>query len=64
MVGHEGKYLVRLLRLLLYTPDAGEMGLLLDFCNSSTLRTKIAATDQPLLQEIKQLRKERKKAFA
>lgn len=60
MVGHEGKYLVRLLRLLLYTPDAAEMGLLLDFCNSSTLRAKIAAADPPLLQELKQLRKGRK----
>jgi hypothetical protein len=61
---HESRYIVQLLRLLLYTPGAADTENLLLLCDSAALRAKIAEVDAPLLQEIKTLRKQHKKAVA
>jgi hypothetical protein len=54
---HEPRYIVQLLRLLMYTPNAANTDSLIELCRSQTLLGKIAAVDLPLVQEIKQLRK-------
>jgi len=54
---HEPRYIVQLLRLLLYTPKAANIQSFLELCRSQTLLAKIASVDLPLVQEIRQLRK-------
>ncbi len=54
---HESRYIVQLLRLLLYTPNAADIESFLELCRSQTFEAKIAAADPLLVQEIKQLRK-------
>lgn len=61
LLEHEARYIVQLLRLLLYTPGAADQEKILQLCDSSTLFKKIAEADLPLLQEIKALRKQHKK---
>jgi hypothetical protein len=58
---HEPRYIVQVLRLLLYTPGAADLESVLQLCDSAAFRTKIAEADQPLLREIKDLRKQHKK---
>jgi hypothetical protein len=64
LLEHEPRYIVQLLRLLLYTPGAAERASVLLLCDSSGLRKKIAEADPPLLREIKILRQDLRKATA
>ena len=57
--GHDPRYIVQLLRLLLYTPDAANLESFLELCHSQTLKAKIATVDAPLIQELQALRKTR-----
>jgi hypothetical protein len=57
ILDHDPRYIVQLLRLLLYTPNVANVGVLLELCRSQTLLGKIATVDLPFVQEIKQLRK-------
>lgn len=60
IVEHDGRYIVQLVRLLLYTPGAADIPSLIDLCKSQTLLSKIATVDAPLIQELKRLREETK----
>jgi hypothetical protein len=59
LMEHEPRYIVQLLRLLMYTPNAANIENLIELCRSQTLQSKIAAADPPLVHEIKQFRKAR-----
>jgi hypothetical protein len=54
---HDNRYIVEILRLLLYTPDAVTIENFLELCNSQTLQAKIAATDHSLARELHGFRK-------
>lgn len=54
---YDARYIVQLLRLLFYTPNAANIEQLLELCRSKALEDKIVTADQPLLSEIKALRK-------
>jgi len=54
---HDSRYIVQLLRLLLYTPNAADIQGVLELCRSNTLIDKIAETDRPFVGEINDLRK-------
>jgi hypothetical protein len=54
---HDARYIVQLIRLLLYTPNAADVGTVLELCRSNTLIDKISAVDAALVAEIKELRK-------
>jgi hypothetical protein len=57
---HEPRYIVQLLRLLLYTQNAANLESFLELCQSQTLKSKIATVDAPLIQELQALRKARR----
>jgi hypothetical protein len=57
LLQHDGRYLVQLLRLLLYTPNAANLQNLLELCHSQTLLAKLAVADPPLASELHTLRK-------
>ena len=61
---HEARYVVQILRLLLYTPGAADLEMVLQLCDTTAFHVKIAEADPPLLQEIKTLRKQHKKLTA
>jgi hypothetical protein len=61
---HEARYVVQVLRLLLYTPGAADLEMILRLCDTTAFHVKIAEADAPLLQEIKTLRKQYKKLTA
>lgn len=60
LLGHDPRYIVQLLRLLLYTPDAANLDTLLELAHSQTLKAKLATVDAPLIQELQALRKIRR----
>jgi hypothetical protein len=60
----EARYVVQVLRLLLYTPEAADLEMVLQLCDTTAFHVKIAEADPPLLQEIKTLRKQHKKLTA
>jgi hypothetical protein len=60
LLGHDDRYIVQLLRLLLYTPDAANLDTLLELCRSQTLMARIGTVDAPLIQELHTLRKNRR----
>jgi len=60
LLDHDNRYIVQLLRLLLYTPDAADLDSILELCRSQTLQSKIATVDAPLVQELQALRKSRR----
>lgn len=60
LIAHDPRYIVQLLRLLLYTPEAANIENFLEFCYSQTLKAKIATVDAPLIQELQSLRKTRR----
>jgi hypothetical protein len=60
LLDHDNRYIVQLLRLLLYTPDAANLDTLLELCRSQTLMARIGTVDAPLVQEIHSLRKKRR----
>lgn len=57
LLKHEPRYTVQLLRLLLFTPNAANLGSFLEICRSQALLAKVVAVDAPLIQDIQQLRK-------
>jgi hypothetical protein len=60
LMRHEPRYIVQLLRLLLYTQNAANLESFLELCHSQTLKSKIATVDAPLIQELQALRKARR----
>ena len=60
LLDHDNRYIVQLLRLLLYTPDAVNLDTFLELCRSQTLMSRIATVDTPLIQELQALRKARR----
>ena len=60
LLDHDNRYIVQLLRLLLYTPDAANLDSILELCRSQTLKSKIATVDAPLIQELQALHKARR----
>lgn len=61
---HDARYIVQVLRLLLYTPGAADQERVLQLCESAAFLKKIAEADLPLLQEIKALRRQQAKPAA
>lgn len=57
LLKHDPRYVVQVLRLLLYTPNAADLGGFLEICRSSKLMDNIVAVDAPLAQDIKGLRR-------
>lgn len=58
LLRHDAKYIVQLIRLLLYTPNAAEISDVLELCRSQSLITQIATADAALATELKELRKQ------
>jgi hypothetical protein len=57
LLKHDGRYIVQVVRLLLYTPDAVEIPRFFELCRSQPLMSQIAVTDPYLHEEMKALRK-------
>lgn len=57
LLQHDSRYIVQLLRLLLYTPNAINTESFLELCRSQSLQAKIASADLPLARELQALRK-------
>jgi hypothetical protein len=57
LLDHDNRYIVQLLRLLLYTPDAVNLDSFLELCRSQTLMSRIGLVDIPLVRELQALRK-------
>jgi len=57
LLRHDAKYIVQLIRLLLYTPNAADTSNVLELCRSQSLINKIASADAALVTELKELRK-------
>jgi len=57
LLKHDARYIVQVVRLLLYTPGAVDVQQFLEFCRSQSLASQIAVADPYLHQELKQLRK-------
>lgn len=60
LLRHDGKYIVQLIRLLLYTPNAVDTFHILELCRSQSLMAKVASVDSALVTEMKELRKQQK----
>lgn len=57
LLKHDSRYIVQVVRLLLYTPGAVDVSQFLEFCRSQSLASQIAVADPYLHQELKELRK-------
>ena len=57
LLRHDAKYIVQLIRLLLYTPNAADTSNVLELCRSQSLINKIASADAALVTELNELRK-------
>ena len=57
LLKHDARYIVQVVRLLLYTPGAVDVPQFLEFCRSQSLASQIAVADAHLHQELKELRK-------
>lgn len=55
---HDPKYIVQVLRLLLYTPGAADMPAFFELVRTQKLAALIDPIDRPLLEEIKALRRQ------
>jgi hypothetical protein len=55
---HDNRYIVQVLRLLLYTPGAADKAQFLELCRSQAFMAQIASVDPHLWEELKILRKE------
>jgi hypothetical protein len=55
---HDAKYIVQLVRLLLYTPNAAKPETVLELCRSQTMLSQISVEDPFLAGELKALKKE------
>lgn len=54
---YDGLYVVRVLRLLLYTPGAANVGLVWELCRTPKMRSLIVVADSELWDELQELRK-------
>jgi hypothetical protein len=57
LLKHDSRYIVQVVRLLLYTPGAVDVPQFLEFCRYQPLASQIAAADAHLHEELKELRK-------
>jgi hypothetical protein len=57
LLKHDPRYIVQVVRLLLYTPGAVDTTQFLEFCRSQSLASQIAVADAHLQEELKELRK-------
>lgn len=57
LLKHDSRYIVQVVRLLLYTPGAVDVPQFLEFCRSQSLASQIAVADAHLHEELKELRK-------
>jgi hypothetical protein len=57
LLKHDGRYIVQVVRLLLYTPGAVDIPQFLEYCRSQSLASQIAVADPHLHEEMKTLRK-------
>jgi hypothetical protein len=57
LLKHDARYIVQVVRLLLYTPGAVDVPQFLEFCRSQSLASQVAVADAHLHQELKELRK-------
>jgi hypothetical protein len=64
IVQHDGRYIVQLLRLLLYTPNAVDVVTFLELCRSQSIQTKIYAADVPFSRDLHELRIAQRRAAA
>ncbi len=58
VIKHDAKYIVQLVRLLLYTPNSASPENVLELCRSQTMLSQINAEDPFLAGELKALKKE------
>ncbi len=58
LLRHDGKYIVQLIRLLLYTPNTADTSLVLELCRSQGIIDKLTVVDSALVNELKDLRKQ------
>jgi len=56
LLKHDARYIVQVVRLLLYTPGAVDVPQFLEFCRSQSLASQIAVGDTHLHQELEDLR--------
>jgi hypothetical protein len=55
LLKNNSRYIVQVIRLLLYTPGAVDIPLFLEFCRSQTLLSQITVADPHLHEEVKEL---------
>ena len=60
LLRHDAAYIVQLIRLLLYTPNAADTSHVLELCRSQSLVDKISAADAALVAELKELQKQQR----
>ena len=58
LLRHDAKYIVQVIRLLLYTPKATDASRVLELCRSQSVIGKIALADAALVTELKQLQRQ------
>ncbi len=58
LLKHDGKHIVQVIRLLLYTPKAADASRVLELCRSQSVIGKIALVDAALVTELKQLQRQ------
>jgi hypothetical protein len=58
LLRHDAKYIIQIIRLLLYTPNAANVPHVLELCRSPSLTQKISSADAALATELKELRKQ------
>ena len=57
LLKHDARYIVQVVRFLLYTPGAVDVPPFLEFCRHQSIASQIAVADPHLHQELKELRK-------
>ena len=58
LLKHDGKHIVQVIRLLLYTPNAADAARVLELCRSQSVIGKIGLVDAALVKELKQLQRQ------
>lgn len=61
ILDHEALYIVRIIRLLLYTTGACDPAYIRDLCRTPTIRQRINSVDKPLSDELIKLTRKRRK---
>jgi hypothetical protein len=60
LLEHDAKYIVRLLRLLIFTAGTADEQSAAEFCDSQTLIKKVATVDPPLAKDLRVLTRQRR----